>query len=115
MSILKQLLKEMSPHMAPYGGVVQLDKVDQLKNDPDAVATPFTRYLQARNAAEEEEQNCEALVDFLIANPMPTEEQLASYAAECGKEVPQLKAEITDLLVSLLHGRKQNSIEDGKE
>jgi len=52
MSLLDQVLKEMEP----YGGIVQLDKVDALKRNPKAVALPFTRYMLQRTASDEHEE-----------------------------------------------------------
>lgn len=56
MGLLKQVIAEMDPNMAPYGGIVGLDAVDKLKNNPKADAVPFTRYLTQRSSAEGEEQ-----------------------------------------------------------
>lgn len=55
MGLLKQVIAEMDPNAGTYGGISGLDKVDKLKNNPKAVALPFTRYLQQRNAENEEE------------------------------------------------------------
>lgn len=53
MSLLKKLILEMGP----YGGVIGLDKVDALKNQPSKVALPFQRYMMQRSAAEGEEES----------------------------------------------------------